>query len=309
MSEADIEKAVSVAKHNRFKFAEKVETEQVLEMQRLKVRELEARAAISKSGDATEHSETNETLPTMFYEDKKYTQARGDRVQRYSADGKFLLSTYAGHTDACRDPTLDDPTPPGIKNAVKTRTVYKSFRWAALARHLPEDHLQVIGETVASLTIQKGFVAMLNLAKNRIDNVFCDQKAASEDRQFKNGAAICKAVKQGTQSGGHYFRMWRDCSKELQEDYLCRASLPNKRAPKGSHSIQKLHPITKQVIDKYSCIADVQRDMQISRQRLTDAIQHQVVVKGFQWKFETAEAYTLKSVSSIDSSSENPTHT
>lgn len=82
MSEADIEKAVSVAKHNRFKFAEKVETEQVLEMQRLKVRQLEARAAISKSGDATEHSETNETLPTMFYEDKKYTQARGDRVQR-----------------------------------------------------------------------------------------------------------------------------------------------------------------------------------------------------------------------------------
>ena len=265
----------------------------MLKLQHLRLKEFEARAAIAhynnlsgvQESDIEDASpgEIDVSLPTVYIDERRYTQARGEKVQRYTPDGKILLETYNGHAEAGRDAALDAPTPSGIKMAAKSKTLYKGFRWGNLARGLPDDTVQDIGDTMVSSTVQKGFVAMLNLAKTRIENVFCDQKAASDDRHFSNGAAICKAIKEGTQSGGHYFKMWKDCPEDLQEEYLDRARLPEKRAPKGSQRIVKRHPLTGGEIQIYVSVSDVIRDVRISRKCLYEALDHGGIVKGFQW--------------------------
>ena len=58
---------------------------------------------------------------------------------------------------------------------------------------------------------------MLNMNNDKIVNVFCDQKAAAEDRKFSSGGAVSNAIKRGSVSGGHYFKMWDDCSQELKD--------------------------------------------------------------------------------------------
>jgi hypothetical protein len=100
---------------------------------------------------------------------------------------------------------------PLVRTAAETNTVYKGFRWALLDRSLPDDTIQTLDPTVDSATRRTGFVAMLRLDRSRIEKVFCDQKAAAEDRQFKAKAAICSAIKNGARFGGHYFAQGHDC--------------------------------------------------------------------------------------------------
>ena len=74
--------------------------------------------------------------------------------------------------------------------SVLNKTIYKSFRWATLTRDQDDSTIQDIGDTIESKTIQKCLVAMLNMAKTQIVQVFCDQKEAAENRNFKGCAAI-----------------------------------------------------------------------------------------------------------------------
>jgi len=46
---------------------------------------------------------------------------------------------------------------------------------------------------------------MLDINKEKIIEVYVSQKDASNARKFSNGAAICKAIAQGTLSSGHYW--------------------------------------------------------------------------------------------------------
>jgi hypothetical protein len=50
---------------------------------------------------------------------RKFTAAKGNKVQRYSPDGKTLLQTYPGAIDVLRDPNLDSPSRKRINEAVK----------------------------------------------------------------------------------------------------------------------------------------------------------------------------------------------
>jgi len=190
-----------------------------------------------------------------------------------------------------RDPDMPDMSLPCIKNAVRTRSLYKDFRWAELDRSQPDDKVQDIGESVESATVKKGFVAMLNLDRDRIVQVFCDQKAAAEDRKFRGCAAISAAIKRGSQSGGHYFRMWHDCEQMLKDDFLARGStLPMKRVTANGMPVQQLHPTTGAVLREFSCVTDVIKAMRISRVSIKLAIDAGHMVKGSLWRYADADA-------------------
>jgi prophage antirepressor-like protein len=105
----------------------------------------------------------NRTIVYCLPEDRKHTQARGNKVQRYSEDGTTLLKTYPGFADASRDPELDSPVDNMIKQSAANRTVYKGFRWAELDRAAADDTSQDIGTSVEMPTQKKGLVAMIDL--------------------------------------------------------------------------------------------------------------------------------------------------
>ena len=213
---------------------------------------------------------------------RKFTN--GKKIQIYSEDGKTLIKTYETEIDARTDSLLNSPTPECIRRAIKDRTVYRKYRWASLDRHKEDSTFQDIGETVETKIVNIGYVAMINLAKTKIMNVFPDAKTASIDRNFKNGAAISKAIRQGSQSGGHYFKMWFDCDNSLKEDYLAICSLPEPAIATNACVVDKIHPVNGTVVQTYYSIASITKEMRCGRKVIFDAIEGGYIWKGYKWR-------------------------
>lgn len=116
-------------------------------------------------------------------------------------------------------------------------------------------------------------------------NVFCDQKAAMEDRKFTSTASISNAMKKQTISGGHYFMLWMNCDEELKIDYLKNNNLPEKRINKTTIQVEQLHPITSVFIKKFTRLEDVVKEYRISRKTLRNACSYDLVLKGYKWRF------------------------
>ena len=58
-----------------------------------------------------------------------------------------------------------------LQEKSKNKNLYKDYRWAYLDRNKPDNTHQDIGKTIEMVVIKKGFVAMLNLDKNLIENI------------------------------------------------------------------------------------------------------------------------------------------
>ena len=279
-----VDRMISIATKNLFKFSSTATAEQAVEMQRVKLQRDQVRLEETRILHEMNKPQLQiDIAPLLMADLRKHTQVRGSKVQRYSPDGKTLVKTYSGHSDAMREKDLPDVCRWRLKNAIANQVLYKGFRWAALERGLPDDTIQDIGPTVESTTMNKGFVVMMNLDKTRIEQVFCDQKEAAEKRQFKGCAAICNAIKRGSKSGGHYFVMWHDCCEALQTEYLTRAALPAKRVASNGKEVVQLHPITGSAMNRYSSIEDVVKAMRVSRKSLSEAIEFGAVLKGYKW--------------------------
>lgn len=235
--------------------------------------------------EETANNKTELIIDNSTIKKRKFTN--GKKVQIYSQDGKTLIKTYDTSLNAQVDPKLDSPTAGCITKAIEEKTIYKGYRWALLDREEDDGTVQEIGETVASKKINVGYVAMLNLDKNKIENVFPDSKDAAKDRKFRSGAPISKAIRQGTQSGGHYFKMWFDCDDEMKEAYLKNNTLPIKSVPSNGITIEKLHPVNKQVVETFASINDIQKSLRCGRKLIKDAIDLEHVCKGYYWQIKT----------------------
>ncbi|QIG60063.1 BRO N-terminal domain containing protein [Dishui Lake large algae virus 1] len=296
MTNTEIEKMLSIAKKNTYKFTTDVYTDKMIELKRMelqnteaRIREIELKRETSKNEENEDEAEKSDDVTTVTvdigYHERNYTQGRGSKIQRYSPDGKHLIQTYPGTAEATRDETLDAPSGKGIRDAIKRRSIYKGYRWAALSRDLIDDIHQDIGDTMKIQEVRKGFVAMLSLDKKQIVNVFCDQKAAAEDRQFSGGAAISSAIKNGTKSGGHYFQMWHDVIPELQMSYLGNNTLPKKRIAVNAQLIEQIEPISGKIIARFASAADITKTIRISRNSLKTALDHRYILKGYIWRY------------------------
>ena len=154
-----------------------------------------------------------------------------------------------------------------------------------LDRNLPDDTIQDIGKSVVVRTQKEGFIAMLNINKDIIVQVFPDQKSATEERHFTSSASISQAIAQNRLSSGHYFCYYHDCSDELKNAYLAHSTLPKKPARSNAIYIKQLNPITKELINTYNSIQDVQIQFQASRRTIQNAISKKTILKGFLWSY------------------------
>ena len=289
----DIDTILKIATHNKFKFCLKVEYQDLIELEKikvqntqLKVEELKLQKELKIEETPQETSSDNEEDSLAFFiDERRHTQVRGEKIQRYSPNGKTLIKTYESYAYAIRDNDLPQPTRCGIKSAIANNSIYKGYRWTELKRDLADDTVQTLQDTIVSVSVRKGFVAMLNLDKNMIVKVFCDQKAAAEDRKFKGCAAISAAITRESQSGGHYFKMWFDCSKELQDKYLEHNQLPEKKVLSTHKQVQQLHPATEEYIKTFSSTEEVIKQYKLSRTTLKNAVEYNLVSKGFRWRF------------------------
>ena len=220
---------------------------------------------------------TDNTIINAPLKTRKLSQGR--KVQRYSFD-KNLIETYQGLLDASRK--FEGASKSQIKVAILNKQIYREYRWAYLDSNLPDTTIQDIGENKEVNIIKKGFVAMLNLDKNKIEDVFVDQKSAGQAMKFNSSASICLAIIYNRRCSGHYFTMWDKCSAEMQQEYLRDNILPEKINQNGI-KIHKLHPITHEIMHTYLCIEDVVKKYQTSRGFLKRIMNNDEIFKGYKW--------------------------
>jgi prophage antirepressor-like protein len=309
VTEDEFDKIISIAIHNKHNFSSIVEHEHIIELETIKLKQLEEKnkgielkkeiIKITKENIEDEdkdedvdkiEDEEDETYidPVILLGDfRKHTQTKGNKIQKYSPDGKTLIKTYESFAYAMRDKEVSNSTSRGcIKKAIENRIIYKDFRWAELDRNMADDTFQDIGETVCSKTVKIGYIAMLNLNKDKIVNVFSDQKDAAKDRKFVGGAAISNAIKRESASGGHYFVMWDNCSDELKDKYLLENNLPDKKVAVNGIRIEQVHPITNKIIKEYVSFEDVIKEFKVSRKTLKSACDYDIICKGYKWKLK-----------------------
>jgi prophage antirepressor-like protein len=296
VTEEECAKIINIANHNIYKFRNQLDIniEHLIELEKIKLQQLEFKSKTDDDESSSDDEDEDMKQKIYCYENglvanyRNHTQVRGDKIQIYNPETKELVKTYDCLVAVTRERDyMQDASRNMILNAIKNNTIYKNYRWLKLTRDLSDDTIQELSETVKSVCVNNGFVAMLKLDKSRIEKVFCDQIAASEDRQFKTGAAICKAIKCGTQSGGHYFKMWFDCDEQLKNEYLSREQLPSKRKTVNSISIQKLNPITKTLIKEYMSMEEVIKEYKIGRATIKKASESDYIICGFKWKIIT----------------------
>jgi hypothetical protein len=229
---------------------------------------------ISKS-ESLFNKETSIISPII----KNINIKRGHKVQKYSLDGK-LLNTYNGIRDATRNESISDTK---LKSAIANKTIYIGHRWLFLDRTLDDSVVQEIGDSVEINTPKNAFVAMLDIDKTKIVNVFQNQKEASSGRKLKSSSAIFKSITNGNLSSGHYFTYYDNCSDELKNRYINTGGiLPKEYVNKGI-AIKQLNHITNEVIREFPSILDVQKHFQVSSKTIKKAIETGEIIKNFKW--------------------------
>lgn len=283
MKQDDIDKLCQIATANAYKFIRDVREDEPKEPDNIVLKQESVFVLPQQESKPVIHVPHHTPTIIVVKPERKYTQARGNKIQRYSPDGKTLLQTYIGFSEACRDPTLASPCQMQLRTAAAKKYLYKSYRWAELQRSEPDDTVQDIGETVPSYQINYGFIAMLDLNSTRIVTVFPDMTAAAQDRKQKSCAAISSSMKRGRPSGGHMFRMWHDCDQSLQIAYLEQNDLPMATVRHNGRVVIKLHPILKTEVERYSSVAHIIKTIMVSRKSIIDAIEKQELLRGYFW--------------------------
>lgn len=225
---------------------------------------------------------------------KPRANGRGDGVQKYeiiqtaSEEDTFVLMEpqFSGPTDAARDlntHTDMHATASGIANACKTSAEYCGFRWlmtTAADLHTP----QILEPTAYVKRERSAMVAMINLKKTQVVEVFKNQRLASVDREV-TPAALSRAMKCGTKSSGHYWQRWIDVSEELRSVYLQTHNLPGNMQHVHSKAIELIDPRDGSTYMTFDSTQDAVDRMQVSRKSIADTISNGLPMKGFVWRW------------------------
>jgi hypothetical protein len=210
----------------------------------------------------------------------------GPKIQTYSADGRTLIKTYGDKTAALQDPSNRElgVAAAALTAAIPKRTLYKGSRWARLERHLPDDTVQAIGDTVEDNQHVHDWVAILNLQRTKILLTFADQKLAAAHFGYEGAPTISMHIKGQRSVDGHYFYNWSACSEELRAKYRMHNTLPPRKSNHNSIPYTKLHAVTGEVVFAYPSLAAAKIDFPSPKNGVKHAAETGDVFGGYKWR-------------------------
>ena len=221
------------------------------------------------------------TEPPRSADDFARVNTRNKKIQQYDPVTLDLVKTFDGIMDTVRNiPTMSRR---GILSAIENHNVYRGYRWWHLERDAP-DVAQELPPTRNVASSVPEFVAMLDIQKTKIDEVFSSQVEAGKARMLKSNTAVNNAIRKGTQCSGHYFMLFDNCSEEMRNEYLSHASLPEEFAIKGTTVLQ-IDPETMDTVKTHASIAAALKAIHTSRVSLKKAEKDHTVLKGYLWRF------------------------
>ena len=206
----------------------------------------------------------------------------GPIVQLYDKDDiTKLLHIYDSITEAVRE--IPETSFTQIKHAAKNKQIYREFRWFLVDRHSPNARIfNNIGETFNHTIKKTGMVAMLNMDKTKVINVFGNQKMAAEHLS-QHHSAMSHAIKYNVVLSGHYWRMWDELDTELTVEYEDNSELPVRLPLKRGVQVQQIDPDTNLIVNIFNSISNVCKLFKISPKTLKEKAAEKIAHNGYKW--------------------------
>jgi phage anti-repressor protein len=224
-------------------------------------------------------------------EENSFANASGPIVQIYHKnDCKTLVQTYPSILEATRQFNYENKTASfsAIKKAYQNKTIYLDHRWHFIMdRKEPDlDKPRNIGETVVTIEKNQGQVAMLNLDKTKVIQVFRLAKDAAKEI-LQHPSAMSTAIKHSVPLNNHYWMRWQYVDPSLKRQFLQSSTLPNKESNPRGIKINVLKSDTNELIKTFGSFTEIQKEMKISIKNVKYCIERNAVCRG-QYKFATA---------------------
>jgi prophage antirepressor-like protein len=215
------------------------------------------------------------------------TNTKNRRVQQYTHDTFELVQTYDGIMDAIRQ--HKEMSKSGVKQAATNNTLYNGYRWYFIDANDEIKSYQIPPTIETRHSSIPKHVAMLNREKTRIENVFVSLKQAAQAISSKRKTTVCDAIKTGALiKNTCYFSYFTDCEESLRNEYMSRHPLPSIAVSKGT-CIHQIDINSNQVVKCFNSIADVMKNMSISRACIKRACSTGEAHNGYLWKYADNE--------------------
>jgi len=252
---------------------------------------LEKISELKQTIENNENTSTNETqeLQTIPEEIKcnfvkRRFNSRSPKVFQYNKDTLELINIYDSVIDVIRN--IDGSSHTGLRQASRANTVYKNYRWVLQDRNIVEIPIPL--PTIKSENKSIEYIAMIDIKKTKIMEVFASQRDAAQSRNLAGFSTISRAIKNSSISSGHYWNFFDKCSQEMQDEFLSKNSLPDKHIKTNSKYVIQIDPITNKEIQKFGSITDVTLKFQMSHITLNKVSISNEIHKGYKWKIITA---------------------
>lgn len=170
-----------------------------------------------------------------------------------------------------------------LKNAIKNNTIYKNYRWIFVNRNEepPAEIPETVDNNCKSPLIK--YIAMIDIKKTKILNVFSTQKEAVASRNLKSNS-FTRAISQYSISSGHYWKYFDDCPIEMRNEYLLHNKLPEKYVSVKSKTVSQICPRTNEIIKTYNSKNEVINKFQMSMLTLRKFSENGNIHNGYRWK-------------------------
>jgi phage anti-repressor protein len=255
-----------------------------IKKEELKLESLKLQTQINNIEAETSDSNNESDVELTEYQLKQRLSTRSPKVFQYDKTTLKKIKEYDSIIETVR--INKEISVSALKKASAENTEYKEYRWLLVDRNLTEE--VILPPTIKSSSQRHDYVAMININKTKIMEVFASQKEAKIARQFKTIAAISNAIKRETLSSGHYWKFLSECEDNMRIEYLKNNILPNKIPNHNSIEVYQMHPQTNKIINTYYSITEVCKKFQISRLSIMKSSTNNIPHAGYKWKINYA---------------------
>ena len=237
------------------------------------------------SGDDQSDEELDLTK-TNFKLKHRTSGIRTPRVYQYHPENlSQSINVFDSPVDVERAKELShlEISPAPLRNASKNNTIYKGYRWFFSKRneYPPETIPETVNVKHKSPDIKH--IAMIDIKKTKILEVYATQKDAVEARNMKCNS-FTRAIQQQSVSSGHYWNLFEDCPKEWQEEYLKNHKLPERFINAVGKKVQQIDPKTNKVLKVYNSNRDIIKLYQMSSTKLRECFETGEIHNGYIWR-------------------------
>ncbi len=253
----------------------------------------------SEKDDAQDDAQDDNASEDNYLSDEELDLTKTNFKLKPRTNGIKTPKVYQYHPDNLSEPikVFDSPvnverekelshleiSPAPLRNAFKNNTIYKGFRWLFVNRN--EIPPSTISETVhvkhKSPDIKH--IAMIDIKRTKILEVYATQKDAIEARNMKCNS-FTRAIQQQSVSSGHYWNFFEDCSQEWQDEYLATRKLPERFIHSTGKRVEQIDPKTNKVLKVYNSNRDVIKLYQMSASKLRECLETGQIHNGYIWQ-------------------------